>query len=152
MFVFELWQNFVGSSNNFCVHITSPNGVEYLDVISTSLKCVVHFNVAWCLFRLVENRAPWNMSLETWTSKPTTHQNMSHFNGQLDIHFDAQATQTPKTCNILGVMFQPDALIFHVPPWPIHEALNFESLSCVFSSNSNVFIAIFPPKIYSGFW
>ncbi len=77
------------------------------------------------LFWLIKNRASQNVSLETRTSKLTTHWNMSSFDERPDAHFDSQAPRTPKTypietCNILGTMFQPHPPISHVPPCNPH--------------------------------
>jgi hypothetical protein len=53
--------------------------------------------VAQRLFQPIRNHMPRNMSFETWTSKPTTHWNMSSFNRWFDMHFDAHATQAFET-------------------------------------------------------
>jgi hypothetical protein len=84
-------------------------------ISATSCKCVACFEVAWCRFSrmgivgpkanqhgnmscfngglvfvsTVGNRMPWNMSLETWTLKPTTHQNMPSFDGWPNMRFNA---------------------------------------------------------------
>ncbi len=101
--------------------------------------------VAWHLFSPVKNHTPQNMSLETRTSKLTTHGNMSSFSKQPDTRFDAWAiralgTYPTETCNISRAMFRPHPPIFHVPPCnphpqPIHDALDlFSTLHrcCVF--------------------
>ncbi len=52
---------------------------------------------AQCSFRSIKNHAPRNISLKTWTLKPTTHQNMSSFGMQLGMRFDAQVARALET-------------------------------------------------------
>jgi hypothetical protein len=76
--------------------------------------------VIWRSFQSIKNHVPQNRSPKTWTLKPTTHWNMSNFDGQPNTCLDAWAIQAPKTCNITKAMFQPHVLIFHVPPCNPH--------------------------------
>jgi hypothetical protein len=98
--------------------------------------------VVWCLFRPVKNHVSQNMSLETWTSKPTTHLNISMFEQPEPLkHIPI------KTCNISRPIFRtpcthfpcspvhPSSMFPHVipihAPWPIHEVLDLFQLHIV---------------------
>jgi hypothetical protein len=97
--------------------------------------------VAQCSFRLVKNHAPQNMTFETRTLNLPPTKTCQVLVVLPNVHFDAWATQAPKTyptktCNILGAMFRPihpsSIFPYAIPihaPWPIHHVLNLFSTS-----------------------
>jgi hypothetical protein len=101
--------------------------------------CHVSMGV-WCLFLLVENHMPQNMSFKTWTFESTTHRNMSSFGKRIGMRFDAWATRALETyptkhvtCWVLCFNpIHPFSMLPHVipiyAPWPIHNTLDLFQL------------------------
>jgi hypothetical protein len=143
-------------SNNYKIMVRDPNVIS-----ATNQKCVAHFEATqhgfpctnstspranqhgnmlcnlttWHSFWPVENRASQNINLKTWTLKLTTHQNMSSFNGWLDICFDVRAAQAPKTHPHWELCFNPMHPSYMFPhAIPIRDILDLFQLSHI-SSN-----------------
>jgi hypothetical protein len=126
---------------NVGFHTWAMQALEQTNTKTCHVSMVAHH-----LFQLIRNRMPQNMSFETWTSKPTTHWNMSSFSGRLNMHFDAHATQAPETYRLQNIsplkhehfgsyvltpcahLMFPHAIPIHAS-WPIHEALDLFQFS-----------------------
>ncbi len=135
-------------------------------ILRTSHKCIVCFKAIRCEFPRTGNKGPkanwdkkhvmfwWWLYVrfhrskitqnETWALKPTTHQNMSSFNMQPNVHFNARVVRAPKTyptktCNVSRVMFWPHPCPM-THPWHFRLFFNFALSPCIFLLNSDVFI------------
>jgi hypothetical protein len=85
--------NIISAISRKCVTCFEVTQCGFPCTSNGGLKANQHGNMSCFdgnpMFSLIKNHTPWNMSLETRTSKPTTHQNMSSFGQRPNTCFDA---------------------------------------------------------------